>query len=302
MDPLTSVGSAAPFLVQEGLEIGLTRHALRASRFSAPATGVRGPRGYGATLEEKCAAISLVLAGGAAFSHVTALRLQGIEVPWRLERDEAIHVVVPERSGRPRRRDVVAHVCLQRRLETATVGDLVVTSPAQTWVHLAARLTLEDLVVLGDAMLRRRDPHTSTAELRRVVAATYKMKGLASCRESLERLRPGTDSSMETRTRLILEDGGVSGLEVNRPVCTPGGTFIGLPDLSIPAVRVAIEYDGDVHRTDPATWRRDVEKRQAMADAGWVVVTATADDVLRSPERLLRRVHAAIRRQRHLLR
>ncbi len=301
MDFVRSVVGSEPFLVRDGLARGLTRHVLRAKRYSAPVTGVRAPHDFGETLGEACSAIALVLADGAAFSHVTALRLLGVVVPWRLDEDQAIHVVVQARGDRPRRRDVVAHVSLQKRLETVGIGELTVTSPAQTWVHLGARLGPDDMVVLGDAMLRRKEPHTSTADLRRRVEATHKMKGLAACRAALERLRPGTDSSMETRTRLVLEDGGVAGLEVNRPVFTIGGMFLCLPDLSIPAVKVAIEYDGDVHRTDPATWRRDVEKRQAMADAGWIVVTATADDVLREPDRLLRRVRTAIARQRAVL-
>lgn len=286
-----------PFRVQAGLDAGLTRHAMRAKRFSAPTAGVRAPRDFGHTVAERCAAIALTLPHRAAFSHVTALRLLGIEVPWRLESDQAIHVVVPTRADRPQRDDVVAHVCLQRCLDIVSVRGLPVTSPAQTWLHLAGRLVPDDVVVLGDAMLRRKEPHTTLAELRRRVESTHKMRGVVACREALERLRPGTDSTMETRARLILDDAGITDLAVNQPVYAEDGTFICLPDLSIPALKVAIEYDGDIHRTDPATWRRDVEKRQAMAEAGWVVVVATADDVNRHPDRLIRRVRAAIRRQ-----
>ncbi|MNW71026.1 hypothetical protein D3C74_506210 [compost metagenome] len=67
--------------------------------------------------------------------------------------------------------------------------------------------------------------------------------------------------------------------------------------MSYPERRIAIEYDGDVHRTDPATWRRDVERRQRLEAAGWIIITATADDVLRHPERFVARVRAALQKR-----
>jgi very-short-patch-repair endonuclease len=73
------------------------------------------------------------------------------------------------------------------------------------------------------------------------------------------------------------------------------GRFLALPDLSYPDLTIAIEYDGDIHRADKATWRRDIRRRQALEAAGWRVVTCTADDVLRNPERLVAWVRAAIR-------
>jgi len=119
------------------------------------------------------------------------------------------------------------------------------------------------------------------------------MRGIVRCREAIDLVRPGTDSSMETRTRLLLVQAGLPCPQVNVPAYDDAGRFLALPDLSYPELRIAIEYDGDVHRTDPATWRRDVERRQRLEDAGWIIVTATADDVLRFPERLVRRARAA---------
>ena len=55
------------------------------------------------------------------------------------------------------------------------------------------------------------------------------------------------------------------------------------------------ENDGDVHRTDARTWRRDVAKRQWLEDLGWRTVVATADDVYRHPARLVARVAALLR-------
>lgn len=293
------------FTVRQALDDGVSARALRRrSELVRPTSGVRARREtYDGSLRAQCAAVALTLPRGAAFSHTTALRLLGVELPWRLETDGAIHVVVPRRVDRPKRHDVVAHACLQPSLEIVERGGLRVTSPAQTWLHVAHLLRPDDVVVLGDSLVRRVDPRTDLAELHRLVAATRGMRGLERCRRALELVRPGTDSSMETRVRLVLVEGGVAGLVVNAVVRDRHGGYLCRPDLMIPELRIAIEYDGDIHRTDPETWRRDIEKRQRMQDEGWVVVTVTADDVIRHPARLARRVRAlvATRRRRPTL-
>ena len=85
------------------------------------------------------------------------------------------------------------------------------------------------------------------------------------------------------------------GPQVNVPVLDEDGRFVALSDMVYVAERVAIEYDGDVHRTDARTWRRDVAKRQWLEDLGWRTVVATADDVYRHPSRLVARVAALLR-------
>ncbi|WP_265522086.1 hypothetical protein [Oerskovia flava] len=283
----------APFSVWDGRAAGLSRSALRSRTFEAPFHGVRVPAGYVRSTADLCRAAATVLPPGAAFSHVTALRLHGIEVPWRLAGDDRIHVVTRERRLRPQRADVVAHFCGQRALDVTTAGSLPVTSPAQTLLHLSNTLSLEDVVVLADCMTRRRRPATTLAALRDLVGATHKMRGLVRCREALDLAVEGTDSSLETRTRLLLLDAGLPCPRVNVAAYDDVGRFLALPDLSYPELRIAIEYDGDVHRSDPATWRRDVERRQRLEDAGWLIITATADDVLRHPGRLVHRVRRA---------
>lgn len=289
----TSVPPAGPFLVRDRQPDDGGRRRFRSVRLARPHHGVRATAGADDLLS-RCRAAALVLDDDVAFGHVTALRLLGVEVPWRLDADQRIHVVSPTRRDRPQRRDVVAHHSTHAVL-TTTVDGLRVTTPAQTWLHLARGLRTEDLVVLADAMTRRKDPATSLAALAEAVGAGRRVKGVVACREALELARPGTDSSMETRTRLLLVEAGLPCPEVNRAVRDAAGRFVALPDLSYPALRLAIEYDGDVHRTDAATWRRDVRRTQALEELGWRVLVVTADDVIRFPERLVARVDRARR-------
>lgn len=283
---------------------GLTRHDLGQPWWEAPTRGVRVPTGSVDGVAARCRAALEILPSSAAFSHVTALRLLGIEVPWRLDRasaetdevPERLHVVVPRRGQRPQREDLVAHTCTQPALEICTWHGLPVTTPPQTWLHLSHRLSVTELVVLGDAMTRRKNAATTAEQLRELLAATHKMRGIVRARAAVEHVVEGTDSSMESRTRMILVDAGLPRPQVNVPAIDSSGAFLALPDMSYPALRIAIEYDGDVHRTDPGTWRRDVERRQRLEEAGWLIITVTADDVIRHPERLIRRVRAALAR------
>lgn len=283
------------FTVGEASDLDLTPKQIRANRFSAPTTGVR-VADPDPSLVDRCRAITRVVHPNAAFARSTALRLLGIDLPWQFADDQGIHVVTPRRGERPQRYRIAAHFCGQKELDTVSRFGLRITSPAQTWLQVAHDLDRDGLVQLGDAMTRRKNPATTVDEMRRLLLATFKMRGLTACREAIDLVRPGTDSLMETRLRLIILDAGLPAPAVNVPAMD-GGQFLALPDLSYPGLKIAIEYDGDHHRTDQATWRRDVERRQLLEDAGWLIITATADDVIRHPDRLIRRIRLAIERR-----
>lgn len=103
---------------------------------------------------------------------------------------------------------------------------------------------------------------------------------------------------MESRLRWMLVDAGLPCPEVNALVRSPGGEVIAMPDLSYPEQRVAVEYDGDVHRTDRRTWMRDIAKRQSLEALGWRVITCTAQDVLHHQDRALAWIRRALARSR----
>lgn len=287
------------FTVSEAPARGVSRHTLRNGRFLAPTSGVRIDDAD-PSLIDRCRAIARVIHPNAAFARTTALRLLDVDVPWQLGDDHAIHIVTPRRGERPQRYAVVPHFCGQKQIDVIDRFGLRITSAPQTWLQVAHRLDRSSLVALGDAMTRRKNPVTTADTLNSLMRETFKMKGLTLCREAIELIRPGTDSLMETGLRLLIVDAGLPEPSVNVPARDEEGRFLALPDLSYPRLKIAIEYDGDHHRTDPATWRRDVERRQLLEDAGWLIITATADDVIRYPERLIARIRTAIRRRQVL--
>jgi len=295
---------AGAFSVATALAAGVTADHLRTSAFESPFRGVRARRGAVETLYDRCCALSTVLDDGVVFGDVTALRLMDVEVPWTREDDDRLHVVTLRPGARPRRqRDgVVAHWSRQPVLGTTTVGELVTTSPEQTFVHVAVGLRLPgDVVVLGDAMMRRQAMLTTPAKLAVAAEHTHKVKGIVQVREQIERMRPGTDSSPETRVRLAIVDANLPSPQVNQVVRAPDGEYVKRVDLVYPDLRIAIEYDGDQHRTDREQWREDVRARRRLEELGWIVIVVVGDD-LRDPRALVSRVRAAVRaRSRGLL-
>lgn len=278
-----------PFTVAEALAVGVTDRHLRRADLATAWWGVRAAD-VPDDLRGACAAALAVLPPAAVISHVTAMRLHGAEVPWRLDGDTRIHATVPPGGTVSRRPQLAVHTAAQAPVASVLTG-LRVATPASAWVQLAGRLPLDDLVVLGDGLVRRTGPITTVDQLLDAVhALSFGARGRRRAFAAVPLVRPGTDSSMETRTRLVLIGAGLPEPLVNTPAVADDGSFLALPDLQYPLQRIAIEYDGDVHRTDARTWRRDVERRQRLEEAGWVIVTATADDVLHHPERLVRRV------------
>ncbi|GAA1989007.1 hypothetical protein GCM10009718_28280 [Isoptericola halotolerans] len=289
--------AAAPFSVRSAIGDGASAESLRVGdSLAAPFHGVRVPAPWNGDFLARCRALATVLDDSVAFSHGTALRLLGVDLPWTIAGESALHVISSDPSERPQRPGVVAHRSRQEGLEVVDVGGLRVTAPAQTFVHVGVGLRRpDDVVVLGDSFLRRQQVLTTVAELTRKAETTRKVKGIAQVREQLSRVRPGTDSVMETRTRLLLTSAGLPCPLVNEVVRLGDGTYVKRCDLLYPAQRVVIEYDGDQHRTDKEQWREDIRRRRWLEEIGFTVIVAVADDVVRDGTRLVGRTRQALR-------
>ena len=97
----------------------------------------------------------------------------------------------------------------------------------------------------------------------------------------LFRSSPGADSPKESEERLSLVAHGIPQPVANYVV--PDAAFAsGAPitlDLAWPEFKVAVEYDGDHHRTSKTQWRRDQEKRGMLVGRRWLVFIATAASI-----------------------
>ncbi|MCL3859412.1 endonuclease domain-containing protein [Actinotalea sp. K2] len=282
------------FTVAEARRYAVGESRVRRSDLVSPLRGVRMVCSGPLTIQDRCRAALSVLPPGSAFTDVTALRLLGAQVPGELDGPD-LHVRVTRASPRPQRHGLVVRTSA-RRVVTTVVGGVPVVLPQEAWIDCAARSTVDSLVVLGDALVRRRRPLLGLGDLEALVGRTPPgTRGLARARTSFVDLREGTDSLMETRTRLRLVRSGLPCPAVNEPVRDSRGQFLAMPDMLYREGRVVIEYDGDVHRSDRAVWMRDIRRRELLQSTGWLVMTVTADDVLRHPDPFVARVRHALR-------
>ena len=118
-------------------------------------------------------------------------------------------------------------------------------------------------------------------------------RGARRIRRALELVRPRTDSPQETRLRLLLVAHGLPEPVVQHTIIDSDGYFACTPDLAYVDAKIAIEYEGSHHQTDPAVYADDIMRRELMEAAGWLVIRVIADH-LRHPDRLANRVRRAL--------
>lgn len=276
------LGLPPRFAVADALERGVTPARLRAADLQAPFRGVRtvgratveGDMWAQARAElvERCRAYLTVGPADAVFSHVTAARLHGIPVPRALRNRTALDVSTG--SGiQPRMRGVVGHRVTCRAV---TVEGLPVVAPEVAWRQLAPMLTVDELVVAGDYLVRRKRPASRLERLRAEVAAAGSARGIVTARAALADVRAGTDSPPESWMRLELVRAGLPEPAVGYTVHDRDGFFVGTPDLAYVEQRIAIEYEGEIHRTDIEVFEEDIERRELFERAEWRVVRVRA--------------------------
>lgn len=289
--PLPEHLAGVPFTRRAGLESGLGATRLRGRDLQRPFHGVRTAGGQPLTLWERAEALRLNLAPEAFLCSVTAALLVGAPLPARLERDQRLHVAVPAPHRAPCGRGVVGH---QAQLATADVRHcrgLQMSTPERLWCELASVLSLEDLVAVGDYLISRSHPLTSRERLADAVARFPGRRGLRALRRALELVDGRSESRKESVLRVILEEGGLIGFVPNPWTTTSGGYHYRL-DLALPALKIAIEYQSDYHRT-PEQFRADMTRISRLQADGWEVIQVNADDLLDRHE-LLRRIRRVI--------
>lgn len=281
-----------PFTVAEGRAAGLSTDDLRSPVLRVPRRGVRvaatTPRGLDLTYR----AADLVLPGHAVFDGVTAAALHDLPLPRRVDPARPLVVRVPPGASRPRVEDVRVVVEPVPRSVVRRRGVRVVPE-VDAWRTLALdpRLDGDDLVVVGDAVARRRgrDP------LAALVDRHDRCRGVRRMREALALVRERVDSPQETRTRLLLVRAGVPEPETNLDVHADDGSgWLFRPDLRWESVEVALEYDGRDHLADDRR-SRDNARRDVAERHGWKVLVAVARDLTHGRTALVRRVEDALR-------
>lgn len=265
-----------PFTVAEAHTSGLSRRRTRARDLIKPCHGVRAAVATKDSLLERLRALAAVT--GAVVSHLSAAVLWGFSLPLALEDLAVVHLTSAPGRRAVRYKNVVGH---QQSLEPDEIVAGVrvrCTSPLRTWFDLAGILSLDDLVIAGDFLLRRRSPLTSVDALDAFLAGKQGRAGYRCALRARALMRENTDSPKETELRLLLIRHGLPEPRINVPIFDETGGWIQDPDLSYEREKIAIQYDGG-HHAGPSQRRSDIYRDENARDAGWRVVVLTQRDL-----------------------
>jgi hypothetical protein len=268
----------------------LTRNSLQSAPWRRIFRGVWIHVDIPDSLAVRLASVRLVLPARAVIWGLTAAWLHDLDV--RRESDLDIHVSF----AKGRRIKCRPGLCVsQETLEDSDIveiGGLRVTSPLRTTFDCLRLLRGWDRLVVADAMTH--NGLVSVEELRRYFASKRQLRNLRIGEALIDEIEPKSDSPMETRMRLVLVDGGNPRPQAQVHVFDGHANFVGRADLGYEALKIAIEYDGALH------WRQrreDDRRRDAMREAGWIVIVFSADDIFLTPQATAARVRRA-RRER----
>lgn len=244
---------------------GLTRGQLRGPTFVRLAHGVMVRLDDAIDESERLRLLATLLPRDAAFSHHTAAAL--LDAP--VTTSPRTHVALTPRRVLPQHAGLVVH---GRRLGPADVvlhRELRVTSGPQTFLDLAAVLAPQELVAVGDALLR--DGHLSVLGLTERLARAGRVRGVVRARACAPLLSGAAQSRPESVLRYWLVQSTLPDPEPQVEVHDRSGRVVAHGDLGYRQWKVLLEYEGRQH-AETNQFRRDVDRYSLMAAGGWLVL------------------------------
>lgn len=282
------------FSHQEGLAEGVTRARMRGDDLARPYRGIRSQPLNPTDPLSRIRAYLPHLSGEQFFSHTSAALVHGLPLPLRLAQDPRVHVSTHISGLRHAGRGVVGHHVQRDRVRVVAVNGVPVTAPVDTWCQMSTLLDLDALIEMGDALVRRKQPLATMDELRTGVLHYTGQRGAKMLRAAFESVRPRTDSAKETATRLVIVRAGLPEPEVNGEIFDRLGRKIATGDLVFRGHRILVEYDGEQHRTDEEQYHWDVDRLDAIMEAGWRVIRINKSHLRMSPSPALRKITTAL--------
>lgn len=206
-----------------------------------------------------------------------------------VDRDSRIELIYRNPRSPP---EVIARRDLLLAGEVVTIGDLTVTAPARTAFDLGRRGAPAIALARVEALMRVTSLRTtSVADLAR---RHRHARGLRQLERILSLADPGAQSPKESWLRWILVQAGLPRPQTQIPVLADDGFVIAYLDMGWPEVMVAVEYDGDHHRTDRYQYVKDIRRRELLERMGWIIITVVAED---RPTDIVTRVRVALSRR-----
>lgn len=293
------------FHVRDAARAGLRRGRTDAADLHRPFYGVRTVTAA-ASFEEHVADYRPRMGREQYLIGISAARAWGLPVGTIWSPREPIEIAVPTDLTPPRAAGVHGRRLRRSRVRIHRLRGIRIADPVATCFSMAPALTRDHAVTVLDALVTSSfnypglgpgRPMSSLEEIRSRLAEWGRFPGSGVIRAALPLVRAGVESPKETETRLMLREARLPEPVVQHEV-THHGRFIARVDLAYPELRIAIEYEGDGHRTDQEQWRTDIRRQRELEDLGWILIRLTAHDLSVGREAFLDRVRHAIASRR----
>ncbi|OBI47552.1 hypothetical protein A5707_18940 [Mycobacterium kyorinense] len=159
--------------------------------------------------------------------------------------------------------------------ESQQLGGLCVTTPERTAFDLARRGTIGQAVARLDALARATD--FKIGEVAELAGRHPHTRGLRQLERALDLVDSGAQSPKETWLRLLLINAGFPRPQTQIPVLSPDGYPLYYLDMGWQDIMLAVEYDGDHHRTNRPQYVWDVDRLEYIQRVGWTHIKVLAE-------------------------
>ncbi|MGD1280613.1 DUF559 domain-containing protein [Mycobacterium seoulense] len=271
-----------PFVGSEAIACGLVTKSQLETRYHRLFRGVYIDRDAELTAAVRAKAAWLWTGRRGIVAGFSAAALHGSKWVDDTRVVELIHTNHHRWGGMQLHRDTVAAD------EIEIIGGLTVTSPTRTALDLGCWYPTMTAVAGIDALARATQIKAADVEL---LAERYSgRRGIVQAREAIALFDSGAQSPKESWLRVVLIQAGLPRPQTQIQVLDEFGSVFAYLDMGWEEVKVAVEYDGEQHRSDRRQYTWDVRRLETLERLGWIVVRVVAGD---RPGDIVHRVRAA---------
>ncbi|MCB0948389.1 MAG: hypothetical protein KDB44_03765 [Mycobacterium sp.] len=160
--------------------------------------------------------------------------------------------------------------------DVVEIDAMAVATVERTAYDLGRHLSRATALIHLDALARATGlaPERVTPLIERYKGA----RGVRRLRTALDLMDNGSQSPKETLLRLLLIDAGFPRPQTQIPVQDNRGEPFAYLDMGWEDPKIAVEYDGDQHRTDRSRYVWDERRLRRIRELGWLHVKVIAED------------------------
>ncbi|OBH03881.1 DUF559 domain-containing protein [Mycobacterium sp. E3247] len=174
--------------------------------------------------------------------------------------------------------------------DVVDLDGLPVTSPTRTAFDLGRHLPRGLAVAHLDALSAATG--LTPADVAPLFARNKGVRSVRRCRAALSLMDGGAQSPKESWLRLVLIDAGLP--RPTTQIRVTDGRLVAYLDMGWEEPMVALEYDGEQHRTDRGQYVKDIRRAEIVGSLGWTVIRVINED---RPSVIARRAREALARR-----